>query len=297
MSSAAAQQRAIVVGAGIVGVCTGLELQKRGWIRPTATIDDEESAVLEFYGISTLSESSPLSFATKRSSYDAPLSRIQEAILRRVHELAKRVEATSYRKETLRERLVDLKALMREPAEICHVPRILAECGVRFVVIEAIAGSKLDGVCAWRNKDSPVIAMTLRLDRIDNFWFVLRHELEHVLRCDGLTSTGSGAILDDELETDGDALPPEEVIANAAAAEFCVPDEQMRGWIDCVSPRFSKERVLGFAAEQQVHPGVVVGQLQRRLQRWDLFRPMLVKVRHLITPVAVTDGYGHLMAT
>ncbi len=45
-----------------------------------------------------------------------------------------------------------------------------------------------------------------------------------------------------------------------------------------------------------VHPGIVVGQLQRRLNRWDLFRPMLAKIRDVITTVAVTDGYGRIVA-
>lgn len=40
MNNTAAQRRAIVVGAGIVGVCTGLELQKRGW---TVTLIDRQA--------------------------------------------------------------------------------------------------------------------------------------------------------------------------------------------------------------------------------------------------------------
>ena len=38
--------------------------------------------------------------------------------------------------------------------------------------------------------------MTLRFDRIDNFWFVLRHEMEHAIRLHGLIA----AMLDTELE-------------------------------------------------------------------------------------------------
>lgn len=47
--------------------------------------------------------------------------------------------------------------------------------------LEALKSSKIDGVCLWLNEHSPVIGMTMRFDRMDNFWFVLRHELEHVL--------------------------------------------------------------------------------------------------------------------
>ena len=41
-----------------------------------------------------------------------------------------------------------------------------------------------------------------------------------------------------------------------------------------------------------MHPGIVVGQLQRRLGRYDLFRKYQVKVRHFVTSSALTDGWG-----
>jgi HTH-type transcriptional regulator/antitoxin HigA len=59
-----------------------------------------------------------------------------------------------------------------------------------------------------------------------------------------------------------------------------------------VSPFFKEERVLLFAQRLNVHPGIVVGQLQRRLGRYDLFRKHQVKVRQFITSSALTDGWG-----
>ena len=47
-----------------------------------------------------------------------------------------------------------------------------------------------------------------------------------------------------------------------------------------------------FAQRLNVHPGLVVGQLQRRLQRFDLFRKHQVKVRAFVTSSARTDGWG-----
>ena len=47
---------------------------------------------------------------------------------------------------------------------------------------EALPSSKIDGVCLWLDQHSPVIGMSLRFDRIDNFWFVLGHEIEHALK-------------------------------------------------------------------------------------------------------------------
>ena len=73
---------------------------------------------------------------------------------------------------------------MLDKDDFKHIPSILWKSGVRFVLVEALPGSKIDGVCVWIG-DQPVIGMTLRLDRPDNFCFVLRHECEHILREDG----------------------------------------------------------------------------------------------------------------
>jgi HTH-type transcriptional regulator / antitoxin HigA len=66
------------------------------------------------------------------------------------------------------------------------VPRILAEAGVRFIVVEPIPGSQIQGVCFWLNGGQfPVIGLSLKGDHIDKFWFNLWHELTHILNGDG----------------------------------------------------------------------------------------------------------------
>jgi HTH-type transcriptional regulator/antitoxin HigA len=43
-----------------------------------------------------------------------------------------------------------------------------------------------------------------------------------------------------------------------------------------------------------VHPGLIAGQLRRRLNRYDRFGNHLVKVRSIIAPNAITDGWGNV---
>lgn len=78
------------------------------------------------------------------------------------------------------------------------------------------------------------------------------------------------------------------------AAAFCVPEDELRDFMARVGPLYSRKRVLAFANNLHVHPGLVVGQLHSKLRRYDLFRTMLVPVRKIITPSAMTDGYGHV---
>jgi len=147
-------------------------------------------------------------------------------------------------------------------------------------------------VCFWLNENSPVIGMAMRYDRIDNFWFVLRHELEHVIQRHGQDK----AVLDTELEGAnagvGAEIPEEERIANRAAADFCVPSKMMKAFVDRKSPYFSEQDILAFSSMTKVHPGLIVGQIRHITGRYNLFANHLVKIRSVVTPNAAVDGWG-----
>lgn len=268
------------------------EITKRGWVEPSPNFDVFESRVLSFFDVKSWDEPVELAHAARRTLNSEVLP-VQTAWLCRVRQLASALRVPTYSEKRLRDGLSELEALMTEPEEIRHVPRILSECGVRFVVVEPIPGSKIDGVCLWLNdKTSPIIGMSLRLDRIDNFWFVLRHEIEHVLRGDGKEHP----ILDEFDDIDEDQRE-EEVAANAAASDFCVPDEEIKDFIARLHPLYSEERLRGFSRLVKRHPGIVAGQLRRRIKRYDLFSRHLVKVRQFVTQAALTDGYGQRVSS
>jgi HTH-type transcriptional regulator/antitoxin HigA len=264
------------------------EIMKRNWIEPSDNLDVIEHRVCRFFGIQTIEE--PLNFdhAAKADQYDGRTS-IQYAWLYRVRELAQAVHSVSYSEKKLRAALKHLKELLAAPEEIRQVARILAEAGVRFVIVEYLPGAKIDGAAFWLG-ESPVIAMSLRFDRVDNFWFVLRHEIEHVLNRDGQV------MIDIELMEklrQKEALPPEETRANVEAAEFCVPQEELRNFIVRIRPLYSAQRILLFSKRIGVHPGIVVGQLQFREEiPYTHFHKFRIKVREIVMQTTLTDGWG-----
>ena len=269
---------------------------KRGWIEDSRDPEILEGQVLRFFGIESIEEKPMLAHAAKRTGYPEDLNGAQQAWLFRVKRIADGMPLRAYSERLLREAIPKLKALLLRPEDIRHVPRILADCGVRFVIVEHVPGSKIDGVCFWldRKVPSPVIGLSLRLGRIDNFWFVLRHEIEHVLRGHGREE----AIIDrdcDSKTTPAQNIATEERAANEASADFCVPTEHMNLFFVQHDPIFSELDVLSFAQRMQVHPGLVVGQLHRRTGRYRLFREHLVPVRDVIGPVAMTDGFGQVL--
>jgi HTH-type transcriptional regulator/antitoxin HigA len=61
----------------------------------------------------------------------------------------------------------------------------LAKLGVILITLEHLPGTFVDGAAICRGDGVPVIALTLRHDRVDNFWFTLLHEIAHVRRASG----------------------------------------------------------------------------------------------------------------
>lgn len=269
------------------------EMIKRGWLPQTTSVDVLEQQVCRFFSIQAANEVPRFLHAAKKTAYDQAPSLLQLAWLFRTRQLAEAQLIPKYSEKKLREMLSRLRALMTAPEEARHVSKLLAECGVRLVLVEALPGSRIDGACYWLDANRPVIAMSLRFDRIDNFWFVLRHEIEHVLRRDG--AEGS-FILDQDIEDEDDEQdqPLQEKAANDAAAEFVVPRRELTDFCARVEPYFSEVKVCGFAQRLGVHPGIVVGQLQRRLKRHDFLRKHQVKVRSFVLSAGDADGWDVL---
>lgn len=267
------------------------EMTKRGWISSSKNVDVLQQQLLAFFRCASLDDPKGFCHAARKSEPDTELTMLQLAWLLRAESVAKEmITSAPYSDSVLRETLTALSALRTAPEETRHVARLLDHSGVRFVVVEPIVGSKIDGACFWLDKNQPVVAMTLRLDRIDNFWFVLRHELEHVLLGHG---QAEGYVLDQDISTvSSEQLSEEERIANEAGASFCVDQVELAGFTARVGPYYKEERVLRFAQRLGIHPGLVAGQLQRRLGRFDLFRKYQVKVRQFVTSTARTDGWG-----
>lgn len=267
------------------------DMIKRGWLDADSTSTITEEQLADFFKVANVTDPPRLPHAAKKTgSYSDEISGAQFAWLARVAQIAERLIVPDYSEKTLRDKLPKLRSMMRTPEDVSGVPRILHECGIRFVLVEVLPGSKIDGVCFWlKENTSPVVGLSLRFDRIDNFWFVLRHELEHVLRRHGVEKIR----IDDNLDVADEAeLPPEEKQANAAASDFCVPTAKMDSWIARKAPFFSERELLGFATLQQVHPGIVAGQFRNRTKKYNLFTKYLVKVRNALLSSAVVDGWG-----
>ena len=271
------------------------EMIKRGWIEETepGLLDIQ---MLRFFGknrvedIPFIGSGEIVAHAAKKSAY-VSTTPIQYAWLHRVMKMAEGMDAPLYSEKALRDSLPTIRAHMLDKEDLIHIPEILRQCGVRFVLVEALTGSKIDGVCVWLG-DQPAIGMTTRLDRLDNFCFVLRHEIEHALQGDGKDVSFSPVDEFDGSYESSEDLPEEERIANVAAEEFCVPRQHLNSFMLRKSPFISEKDVLSFAARMEIHPAVIIGQIQNKTKKYAWLRKYQTGIRKYLYDWEFKDGWG-----
>lgn len=286
LSRAAAADSGVTRRAVLYGMFPVKDLTKRGWVAYSDSIETLESSFLEFFGMASMAETPTFAHAARATSYD-DLTIAKLAWLNRARQVAAAVVAGKYSAKLLTAAVEELRTCMEYPEDIKSVSTILANAGVKIVVVEQLPGTRMDGACFWVG-GTPVVALTLRYDRIDNFWFNLFHEIDHVLHDEGKDNP-----ICEEIEQSAEGLPAHEVRANTAAAAYCIPQDEMEHFIARVGPLYSKETVVGFARRLRIHPGLVVGQLQnRKLIAYSFHRPMLEKIRTVATRTILTDGFG-----
>ena len=231
--------------------------------------------------------------AAAKKTDEADHSPAELAWLYRVRHIARSIDVPAYSKLKMQNALIELRKLMCDPEDVRYVPQILANAGVRFVIVEKIANCNIDGVCTWISGDKPVIGLSLRHSRMDNFWFVLIHECEHVLQGHGKGTKGIIDNLDGEGASDGKGVNEEERIANAASLSFAIPRDQLLSFYRRKKPYIYERDVIGFATRQEVHPAIVIGQIQYIKKDYAWLRKWLVNIKNHVLPSSIYDGFGH----
>lgn len=246
------------------------ELKKRGWKTEMESAGDWSGLILD-----VLSESTRPLFRRSNAASEA----LSAAWLARISELAsfQRLLKNIPQFETLTAQdISEWVKLSNNPNSIIELPELLARKGIILIYEQSLTGMKLDGAVYRNSFGNPVIGISFRYPRLDNFWFTLLHELAHiVLHFDQLETP----ILDDLEETELDRKEKE---ANRYAMNLIIPRSHWRN----IGPRNirSNEDVVSFSKKLGVHPALVAGMLQKQMNRYDLFRKLVdqVNTRELV---------------
>lgn len=142
----------------------------------------------------------------------------------------------------------------------------LQEFGIRLVVVPHLSNTHLDGAAILLSGD-PVVGMTLRFDRIDNFWFVLFHELIHIKKH---LLKGKVESIFDDLEEEADDIEKE---ADEGASEILIPSEK---WETALARYIqSKDSIEDFAREAGISPAIVAGKIRRESKNYTILNDLI----------------------
>lgn len=178
---------------------------------------------------------------------------------------AKKIKVTSkYKPDTINleymRNLVKLSVIDNSPV---LAQDQLKKIGIKLIIEPHLPKTNLDGAAIMSEKGNPVIGLTLRYDRLDNFWFTLMHELAHI----ALHYDNDIDLFYDELETvKGSESGKEEEDADKLAGEALVPSEKWE-----ISPAKLVPSALAansLAKELGIHIAIVAGKIRYEGGNW-----------------------------
>jgi HTH-type transcriptional regulator/antitoxin HigA len=130
----------------------------------------------------------------------------------------------------------------------------------------------LDGAAILQPDETPIIGLTLRYDRIDNFWFCLLHELAHVSK----HLSASDRLIIDDLDLRGKKVEPVDIIeeeADKMTANGLIPK---RVWDrKPISGKASTEEVCALAEKLRIHPAIIAGRIRFEQNNYKLLSKLV----------------------
>lgn len=176
--------------------------------------------------------------------------------------------STQYKEGSITgEWLRDLSKLSRFDQGPRLAQEFLADSGIILVVEEHFKKTYLDSA-AMLDDSIPIIALTLRHDRMDNFWFALMHELVHVQK----HLNASHLFIADNLE-DKTRSSKEEHEADEGARDALIPSVEWEKSV--VKTNHTAESAVELADKLRIHPAIVAGRIRYETENWRVLTGLL----------------------
>lgn len=145
----------------------------------------------------------------------------------------------------------------------------LVKNGIRFVILPHLPKTHLDGAVMPLDDGTPVIALTLRYDRLDYFWFTLAHELAHLYLH---YNNKNEFFFVDDLEIN-ENLDRREIEADKLAEEILIPNMYWEKIIKNEIP--SKETIIEYADKLRISPAIIAGRIRKYKNNYRLYSSLI----------------------
>jgi len=241
------------------------EMKTRGWLSKDALMLRDAKSIVEKF-LAPLGGSWAAAALYKRTQYVRSARQMdQYALAAWKARVCIKAIANSPSQKFTRSRLT--MEFLRELARLSiHEtgPRKAADylrnIGISLVVEAHLPETYIDGAAILVSEAHPVVGLTLRHDRIDNFWFVLMHELVHIQR-----HLGEIVAFYDDLDVD-DVSNEFEREADQYAGEALIPEAE---WLQSPARNLrTAEAVQHLADRLQIHPAIVAGRIRHHYKSY-----------------------------
>ncbi len=192
----------------------------------------------------------------------------------RVIEFALQEDLLPFLQENLNE------SLIREVVKLSYFsqgPQMAAELlnkkGIHFIVLKHLPRTYLDGACFSSPTGRPIIGMTLRYDRIDNFWFTLVHELAHAFL--HLSQDSKMAFFDDTYHFASESDNLQEREANYFARDILIPTDAWEREEEQLLASNRTQNIRSFADHLKIAPAIVAGRVSWETGNYTAFSSLV----------------------
>lgn len=159
---------------------------------------------------------------------------------------AKKQITKPYNEEKIKQNIFILRDMTLQDPNIFYpkMKELLNECGVALVILPSLKNSNINGVVKWIDNEKVMMALNTRGAYNDKFWLSFFHELKHILQ----KHKRKMIINQDDNELEADIFAMETLIPSKYISELKYINE---------------ESIINLANKLSIHPGIVVGRLQK----------------------------------
>ena len=235
------------------------KMVRYGWIPKRNNKIEKVKSLYNFFGIGSLNNfEHSLAINFRRSSRINISKEAVFAWLRKGELEVQLITTKSYNKNGLKKCLQKLRSLTKTDPKIFQpeIIKLCSEVGVAVAFIPELPKVCVNGATFWVNNQKAAVLLSLRYKRNDQLWFSFFHEIGHILlhnKRESFVELDDDNLSEDEQRKEKDA--------NEFAANLLIPP---REWdVIKYNMPFSRQKVLSFAENLDIAPGIIVGRLQR----------------------------------
>jgi len=236
------------------------EMAKMNWVPTTRKIEEKTVNMLNYFGIAShrawekLYIETELKVAAYTSLKQTHQPHAISAWLRQGELQAKLIYVDGFNIKTLKNNIAQMRQLMvSQPFDFFkRLQELCLDAGVILLFTPKLPKVPLSGSTRWLNS-TPLIQMTARYKRNDNFWFTFFHELGHIIL------HGKKYISLENVDFAA-ADPEKEEEAHSFAIKHTFTKHQEKEVLQ--NKNITEEDIIDYAAKFNTHPAMIIGRLQ-----------------------------------